>query len=358
MVYPSDNKATRKQRSTQNKRPARYILTPTPPPKKKQKTTENFDPSPIKYMKQANKRLKRFAPYRRRARDSTKKSNKRCAILGNSKMSNSKNFDDDEEEECQNSENEQDRDGTDEGEGEDEEEEEFVEHMMIEEQIEAEDEIDDNDTVGGYNTDLNRKHKEHRRNDELSIGANSSRKIVFQQATNQEKTFRSEFNQLRTDFSNAISKLTEDIENHHDKLAKRFTALSKNVQQTTIYSNLEKFRCDGETFLPAVTYKGKNLLDIYDGGDCGAFARQVMKILFTPAEMSESILYANPTYAKPGLDPVLMRKFKEAVRARFRISESHWHEFFTLCLRRTLTQMLCDVRRQYIRDSQQQNQAQ
>ncbi|CAF1421351.1 unnamed protein product, partial [Rotaria sordida] len=47
-----------------------------------------------------------------------------------------------------------------------------------------------------------------------------------------------------------------------------------------------------------------------------------------------------------------------AVRARFRISESHWHEFFTLCLRRTLTQMLCDVRRQYIRDLQQQNQAQ
>jgi len=57
-------------------------------------------------------------------------------------------------------------------------------------------------------------------------------------------------------------------------------------------------------------YKGINLLDIHDSGDCGRYARQVMKILFTPAEMSESIHYANSTYAKPGLDPKRMRIFK------------------------------------------------
>ncbi|CAF4371061.1 unnamed protein product, partial [Rotaria magnacalcarata] len=42
-----------------------------------------------------------------------------------------------------------------------------------------------------------------------------------------------------------------------------------------------------------------------------------------------------------------------AVRARFKISESHWHEFFNICLRRTLTQMICDVRRKYRTDSEQ-----
>ena len=57
-------------------------------------------------------------------------------------------------------------------------------------------------------------------------------------------------------------------------------------------------------------HNGKNLLDIYDAGDYGRYARKVMKILFSPAEMSDSILYANSTFAKPGLDPDRMRKFK------------------------------------------------
>ena len=37
-MYPDGSKSTRDHRSTQNKTPARYILTPTPPPKTKQKT--------------------------------------------------------------------------------------------------------------------------------------------------------------------------------------------------------------------------------------------------------------------------------------------------------------------------------
>ena len=57
-------------------------------------------------------------------------------------------------------------------------------------------------------------------------------------------------------------------------------------------------------------YKGQNLLAVYDKDDPGRFARAIMKILFTSAEMSQSILYANPAYAKPGLDSDRMVIFK------------------------------------------------
>ncbi|CAF2847724.1 unnamed protein product [Rotaria sp. Silwood2] len=131
------------------------------------------------------------------------------------------------------------------------------------------------------------------------------------------------------------------------------------MQQTPINSNLQKYQNDRETCRTVLVsgnivrymyslffscnkpYKGINLLDIHDSGDCGRYARRVMKILFTPAEMSESILYANPTYAKPGLDP------KHAVCARFNINPLHWDEFFSTCLHRSLTQILCDVYRDY-----------
>ena len=45
-------------------------------------------------------------------------------------------------------------------------------------------------------------------------------------------------------------------------------------------------------------------------GDCGRYSRQIMKILFTPDELSESILFYNPTYAKSGLDSARMNIFK------------------------------------------------
>ena len=57
-------------------------------------------------------------------------------------------------------------------------------------------------------------------------------------------------------------------------------------------------------------HDGQNLLDIHDAGDYARFARTLLKNLFTPAELSESILYSNPAYAKPGLDPIRMKKFK------------------------------------------------
>ncbi|CAM4877924.1 unnamed protein product [Rotaria socialis] len=49
------------------------------------------------------------------------------------------------------------------------------------------------------------------------------------------------------------------------------------------------YRCDSETFSRTVVHNGRNLLDIYDAGDHGRYAR------------------------KPELDPNRMQKFKDAI---------------------------------------------
>ncbi|CAF4756375.1 unnamed protein product [Rotaria socialis] len=117
-------------------------------------------------------------------------------------------------------------------------------------------------------------------------------------------------------FTDAVSKLVNHMDSHHEKVEKQLKMFSKTIQRTTIRN-----------------------------GSPSQFARSILKKLFTPAEMCESILYPNDNYAKPGLDANRMKLFKNAVCARFKISESHWNEFFYIRLRRTLTQMICDVHR-------------
>ncbi|CAM4838607.1 unnamed protein product [Rotaria magnacalcarata] len=76
----------------------------------------------------------------------------------------------------------------------------------------------------------------------------------------------------------------------------------RSVKQTIIASNSETFQRVGKKFPSVVEYNNQNLLSIYNAGDHGRYARRIMKILFTLEKMSQSILYANPTYAKPGLN--------------------------------------------------------
>lgn len=43
-------------------------------------------------------------------------------------------------------------------------------------------------------------------------------------------------------------------------------------------------------------------MSIAKAADYKKYARTILKILFTPSELSDSILIANPLYARPGLD--------------------------------------------------------
>ncbi|CAM4772296.1 unnamed protein product [Rotaria magnacalcarata] len=369
MAYFDNNTSTRKHRSTQNKIPARYILTPTPPSRRNQNpNNENIDPYSRKFTtqngEQSNKKVKfrsdlslssnkririasedpesqhctheQFGTYRRRSCSTAKSSNKKCSLFASNVTSNSNILDVDDERHVEIiSESEHDDFDDNDEHDDDGDEEEHIQHMLNEER---------NEEVENDNDDGNCHVNQPR---QVPNDANISKKKTYRTNEHETKNFQFEFGQLRTDFADAISKLVHRVETHQDKIEKQFKNLSKKINQTTVDSSLEMYRRDGETFSRTVVHNGQNLLDIYDAGDHGRYARKVMKILFTPVEMSESILYANSTYSKPGLDPNRMQKFKDAVSARFRISDSHWDEFFNLCLHRSLTQMLCDVRRKY-----------
>jgi len=70
--------------------------------------------------------------------------------------------------------------------------------------------------------------------------------------------------------------------------------------------HLKKYYC----FSCIESFKNQNLLDTYDSGSPGRFARSILKKLFIRAQMSESILYPNNNYAKHGLDANRMKLFK------------------------------------------------
>ncbi|CAF4480089.1 unnamed protein product, partial [Rotaria sp. Silwood2] len=244
----------------------------------------------------------------------------------------------------------------DDDDGDESEEEELSNRLMTDESTEAQDEPDNGDDTNIQNI---QQHYHRQNNNKPMIVDNKSKVKAKEKMVHQQRNFQSEFNQLRTDVTDAISKLSGRIDGHHDQFQRQFKSFSKAIQQTTINSTLEKFQRDGEIFDSIVEYNGQNLLDIHDAGDCGRFARTVLKNLFTSAEMSRSILYSYSIYTKPGLDPVRMKSLNvNAIRARFRISESYWNEFFKCCLQRTLTQFLCDVRRKYEREQQQTHQVQ
>ncbi|CAF2070620.1 unnamed protein product, partial [Rotaria magnacalcarata] len=127
--------------------------------------------------------------------------------------------------------------------------------------------------------------------------------------------------------ADAISKLVNHVETHQDKVEQPFEIFFKKkldlcicfniiliIQYilVSINSALDKYRCDGEVFPHTVEYNDQNLLSIYDASDHERFARKIMKVLFTPAKMSESILSVNPVYTtKSGLDPNRMKIFKD-----------------------------------------------
>ncbi|CAF1544367.1 unnamed protein product, partial [Rotaria magnacalcarata] len=392
MTSLDNNQLSRGHRITQNKTPARYIMTPTPPPKKKQQIiNSNFDPYSSKHVKKNNNQNQKvnfradhpslpsttimqtipenqesqhvgqelFKTYRHRSRILNIKSNKKSRAFKTNTRSNLMNFDDPVEDHEISSESEVDFDDNDEQEedkgeeqeqeekenGAEEEDEELLENMRAESQKDTQGQPyvnndDDDDVAICQQRPLNEYQQVYNR---ISRGKHQTKRVIIENNDNRTKKLRSELNELRSDFTDAVSKLVDRIDAHHEKVEKTLKIFSKQIQQTTVDSGLDKFRRDGEAFTDVVLFNNENLLDTYDRGNPGQFARDILKKLFTPAEMSESILYPNDIYAKRGLDANRMKLFKDAVRARFKISESHWHEFFNICLRRTLTQMICDI---------------
>ncbi|CAM4870437.1 unnamed protein product [Rotaria socialis] len=270
MAYFDNNTSTRKHRSTQNKIPARYILTPTPPSRRNQNpNNENIDPYSRKFTtqngEQSNKKVKfrsdlslssnkririasedpesqhctqeQFGTYRRRSRSRAKSSNKKCSLFASNVTSNSNILDVDDERHVEIiSESEHDDFDDNDEHDDDGDEEEHIQHMLNEERNE---EVENDNDDGNYHVNQPRQ---------VPNDANISKKKTYRTNEHQTKNFQFEFGQLRTDLADAISKLVNRVETHQDKIEKQFKNLSKKINQTTVDSSLEMYRRDGETF--------------------------------------------------------------------------------------------------------------
>ncbi|CAF2810427.1 unnamed protein product [Rotaria sp. Silwood2] len=173
----------------------------------------------------------------------------------------------------------------DDDDGDESEEEELSNRLMTDESTEAQDEPDNGDDTNIQNI---QQHYHRQNNNKPMIVDNKSKVKAKEKMVHQQRNFQSEFNQLRTE------KYQRDGE----------------IFGSIVVSKLLFFLF--EFFVSYVKeYNGQTLLDIHDAGDCGRFARTVLKNLFTPAEMSRSVLYSNSVYAKPSLDPIRTKKFKD-----------------------------------------------
>ncbi|CAF3434261.1 unnamed protein product [Rotaria socialis] len=98
MGYFDNNASTRKHRSTKNKIPPRYILTPIPPSRQTQNPiNKNIDPYSRNRITQNGGQSKQFGTCRRRSYSTAKSLNKKCSLFETNITSNSKIFDVDDE---------------------------------------------------------------------------------------------------------------------------------------------------------------------------------------------------------------------------------------------------------------------
>ncbi|CAF1231843.1 unnamed protein product [Rotaria sordida] len=132
------------------------------------------------------------------------------------------------------------------------------------------------------------------------------------------------------------------------KFEKKLEVFSKKIDQllpNSVDQGLNLYRDKDEVFRLTVMYNGKDLLttrarDIYD------FARQTLRILFTPKELNECILPPGRKHlARPALDAERFDKFHEAVRVKYHISALHYDSCYSKLIKPRLSDFLCDERK-------------
>ncbi|CAM4966127.1 unnamed protein product [Rotaria socialis] len=146
--------------------------------------------------------------------------------------------------------------------------------------------------------------------------------------------------------TNRTTTLAGDVQTQFTGINKQPRYLSKAVHDQSLDPNLAPYQNLAHKFPRQWRiFRGLNLLTIAQTANSKKYARIILKTLFTSDELSDSILFANPNYTRPGLDPKRMATFTDAICARFKIDPDYFTEFFRTCLRRTLPQTICDVRR-------------
>ncbi|CAF1654065.1 unnamed protein product [Rotaria magnacalcarata] len=82
------------------------------------------------------------------------------------------------------------------------------------------------------------------------------------------------------------------------------------------------------------------------GTDYGDYTRNILRILYTKEELQTSILPPGRTHlSRKPLDKVRFKKFKDAMRYKFKLSSVNFGQFYRTLLRRKLTDFLIEERR-------------
>ncbi|CAF2986500.1 unnamed protein product, partial [Rotaria sp. Silwood2] len=100
-----------------------------------------------------------------------------------------------------------------------------------------------------------------------------------------------------------------------------------------------------EIFSTNVDYNGINLITTV-GKDFGDFARQIIRILYTPDELRTCILPPRrPHLSREPLDPDRFRLLNEAVRVKYRLATHLYDDFFKYHAGSKLSDFLVEERR-------------
>ncbi|UJR18107.1 hypothetical protein I4U23_005007 [Adineta vaga] len=133
------------------------------------------------------------------------------------------------------------------------------------------------------------------------------------------------------------------VQQNISKLTKKVANLT--VPSSSKSDSLDAFRTenDSENFPSEVIWKNINLLNIV-GRDPGDYGRQLLRELFTEAELKSSLLPSQSAhlYQKDVLDPARFEKLNEAIRVKYKLSHDGYRRYYTNSLRVKLSRFLYD----------------
>ncbi|CAF3391357.1 unnamed protein product [Rotaria socialis] len=186
------------------------------------------------------------------------------------------------------------------------------------------------------------------------LSTKKKRRVLGNSSLNEDHISENEIHTTAQPSELSSRVLYQKIDDIHASVIKKLERFSKSLDRvipTSVAQNLDMYREKEEVFAPTVMHGLIDLLktrgrDIYD------FARQTLKILYTPEELSGSILPPTRIHlSRPALDIQRFDKFHEAVRVKYRIAAAHYDDCYSKLIKHRMSDFLIDERKRQAKAS-------
>ncbi|CAF1492541.1 unnamed protein product, partial [Rotaria magnacalcarata] len=151
--------------------------------------------------------------------------------------------------------------------------------------------------------------------------------------------------------NNKFNEFTQQLTLNSSKFDQQMNHLNTKIDRMTSTTDINRFAIEpyvdktGEKFPDKLMHDSTDLLGAL-GTDYGDYARNILRILYTKEELQTSILPPGRTHlSRKPLDKVRFKKFKDAMRYKFKLSSVNFGQFYRTLLRRKLTDFLIEERR-------------